>query len=334
MNNRPVILAFAVVSILGARASAQMKIAPMNAAVSGGAAAAAAAGARMSGTSPALTVGATANPAPLASAPSALAAAPAAQASPSAFAPSAAVISERTSASPGASRGTAKVLAGSASRAFAALSDPPASRASDAQAKAISDGAFDNSVTRPQFEAQVQAGNPKAAAPANGTLRGRVKWFNEMRGYGFITPDNGGQDVFIRWENVETKPGEITLAEGQSVEFEIRYPEDPSKGPYAVNVRKAASRASDAQAKTIVRAPVELHRGRVLWFDEIKGYGFIAQDDSYQAIFVNRKYVETKAGEVTRLAKGQAVEYEIRYREDQMQEPYAVNVRPVASKGS
>ena len=49
---------------------------------------------------------------------------------------------------------------------------------------------------------------------------GNVKWFNPTKGYGFIQPHGGGQDVFVHISAVE-RAGLITLNEGQQVEFEI-----------------------------------------------------------------------------------------------------------------
>jgi CspA family cold shock protein len=62
---------------------------------------------------------------------------------------------------------------------------------------------------------------------------GTVKWFNDAKGFGFITQDNGGPDVFCHHTAIQVE-GFRTLAEGQQVEFEI------SKGPkglQAANVR-------------------------------------------------------------------------------------------------
>ncbi len=63
---------------------------------------------------------------------------------------------------------------------------------------------------------------------------GKVKWFNEAKGYGFIEPDGGGRDVFVHYSAIQGE-GYKTLSEGQVVEFEVIQGE---KGPQAANVMK------------------------------------------------------------------------------------------------
>ena len=63
---------------------------------------------------------------------------------------------------------------------------------------------------------------------------GSVKWFNEEKGYGFIIPDDGGNDIFVHHSNI-TMDGFRTLAEGQKVEYETG---QGRKGPEAINVSK------------------------------------------------------------------------------------------------
>ncbi len=61
---------------------------------------------------------------------------------------------------------------------------------------------------------------------------GTVKWFNEAKGYGFITPEDGSKDLFVHFSNIQSD-GFKTLAEGAKVTFEAR---QGQKGPEAVNV--------------------------------------------------------------------------------------------------
>ena len=63
---------------------------------------------------------------------------------------------------------------------------------------------------------------------------GTVKWFNDAKGYGFITPDGGGKDVFVHHTAIQME-GFRSLAEGQKVEYEVTV---GPKGPQAANVRK------------------------------------------------------------------------------------------------
>ena len=65
---------------------------------------------------------------------------------------------------------------------------------------------------------------------------GTVKWFNDAKGFGFITPSDGTRDCFVHYSAIQTK-GFRSLAEGDSVEFEIV---QGQKGPAAENVVKVS----------------------------------------------------------------------------------------------
>ena len=63
---------------------------------------------------------------------------------------------------------------------------------------------------------------------------GTVKWFNDEKGFGFISADDGSQDVFVHQSEIQGE-GFRTLAEGAKVEYEL---EQGDKGPRAVKVSK------------------------------------------------------------------------------------------------
>jgi CspA family cold shock protein len=65
---------------------------------------------------------------------------------------------------------------------------------------------------------------------------GTVKWFNDAKGYGFITPDEGGEDLFAHFSAIQMN-GFKTLKEGQKVSFEIV---QGPKGKQASNIQESA----------------------------------------------------------------------------------------------
>ena len=66
------------------------------------------------------------------------------------------------------------------------------------------------------------------------TQTGAVKWFDDGKGFGSITPDAGGKDLFAHFSEIKTGAGFKSLQENQRVEFEVK---QGAKGPQAANIR-------------------------------------------------------------------------------------------------
>ena len=67
-------------------------------------------------------------------------------------------------------------------------------------------------------------------------MKGKIKFYNRVKGFGFIIPDEGGADVFVHHTGIiATTKKDKLLEEGQAVEFELKIAE---RGPAAANVRK------------------------------------------------------------------------------------------------
>ena len=66
------------------------------------------------------------------------------------------------------------------------------------------------------------------------TQTGIVKWFDDGKGFGFITPDGGGKDLFAHFSEIQSTGGFRSLAAGQKVEFEVK---QGQKGPQAATIK-------------------------------------------------------------------------------------------------
>ena len=129
--------------------------------------------------------------------------------------------------------------------------------------------------------------------------QGTVKWFNDSRGYGFITRETGG-DVFVHFSGIRGT-GRRSLQEGQHVEFSVV---SGSDGMRAEDVVGDAATAAPA----VESAPLtgERESGTVKWFNDSKGYGFISRDNGGE-VFVH--YSSVRSSGFKSLTEGQRVEF-------------------------
>lgn len=153
---------------------------------------------------------------------------------------------------------------------------------------------------------------------------GTVKFFNSAKGFGFITPDDGGQDVFVHASAVENS-GLSGLNEGDQVSFETESDRRSGKRA-AVDLELLHAAAPGTRSSRPRRAPGGVQRdggfggrgsrasvgegsGVVKWFNAQKGFGFIKPNDGGGDVFVHISAVE-RAG-LRGLSDGQAVAYDL-----------------------
>lgn len=95
---------------------------------------------------------------------------------------------------------------------------------------------------------------------------GKVKWFNNAKGYGFIRPDAGGDDLFVHYSYIEMD-GYKSLKAGQSVEYDIR---EAPKGLHAINIRyeegdhPPSDTTSETEAVDVARSDSANHESESL----------------------------------------------------------------------
>jgi CspA family cold shock protein len=121
---------------------------------------------------------------------------------------------------------------------------------------------------------------------------GRVKWFNERKGYGFIQPDDGGEDLIVHIESIE-RGGFNTFSEGQRVSYEV-------------------TQAPNGKRHATVVQPLEegtAGTGTVKWFNDKKGMWFVQPDDGGGDVFVHHTSIMMDGFRT--LSEGQRVSYEI-----------------------
>ena len=155
---------------------------------------------------------------------------------------------------------------------------------------------------------RVRVTGDQAPDAALGVL-GTVSWYEPGKGYGFVTPDGGGAEIFVHSSAIV---GGGVIADGQRVAFLIV---DGDKGPQADHLLPLGAEAARHAAAS------DGADGTVAWYDAGKGFGFVTPDRGGEDVFV---HVRSLAGGMSELAEGDRVTYDVGQTDKGLQ---ALNVR-------
>jgi CspA family cold shock protein len=148
------------------------------------------------------------------------------------------------------------------------------------------------------------------AVPSDGA-DGTVSWYDDTKGFGFIAPDSGGEDVFVHVRALG--PGVTELSEGARVTYDVV---DGDRGPNARDVRlvrgsgsvRAATDRGRSRRPAASGGPVRAGEGTVARYDAERGFGFITPDAGGADLFVHVSVIQG----VEDLEEGDRVRFKVR----------------------
>ena len=156
----------------------------------------------------------------------------------------------------------------------------------------------------------MQSGEPQSGPPAEKPVRGTAKWFDPIKGYGFVALSDGSGDVFLHASALACI-GFTNLQPGETLEFRVALGQ---RGPQVTEVLSVDSSTAapprprrsfgDQSDRQPLEASVQ-EMGTVKWYSPVKRFGFIVRDGGGKDIFVHASALE-RAG-ITRLNEGQRV---------------------------
>ncbi len=108
------------------------------------------------------------------------------------------------------------------------------------------------------------------------SLHGRVKWFDPVKGFGFVVADEGGPDILLH-ANVLRNFGQNSVADGAGIEVSVQHTERGVQATDVHRIEPPEPTGADALAYAEMideTASLPLEPARVKWFDKVKGFGF------------------------------------------------------------
>ncbi|MBX7513802.1 cold-shock protein [Qipengyuania sp. GH38] len=165
-------------------------------------------------------------------------------------------------------------------------------------------------------------GGNRMPAQVVGTGKGKVKFFNSQKGFGFIQQDTGGEDIFVHISAVE-RAGLEGLAEGQELEFNLvdRGGKVSAQDLQVVGDVIAVESRSEAPRRELTG---EKATGTVKFFNSMKGFGFLTRDDGQPDAFVHISAVERSG--LSAINEGERYEFDLEV--DRRGKYSAVNLVP------
>ncbi len=148
-------------------------------------------------------------------------------------------------------------------------------------------------------------------------LKGRVKWFNTVKGFGFLVPENEPGDIFLHLSCLR-ESGHEYVAEGVTVSCQVAR---RGKGLQAIKILDIDTstavpfQPSPVEPSNVTRHPAVRAEGEfvdtvVKWFDPVKGYGFLTRGEGTQDIFIHMETIRNEgampvqAGQTLRVRVG------------------------------